>query len=175
MSTSRTPSGRRPTYADIEALPDHVNGEILGGELVVSRRPAGAHIHTGSTLGGLLVTAFQIGSPGPGGWWVYQEPELSLGVDPDYDPVIPDIAAWRTSRMPTPPATPQYNLVPDWVCEIVSPSTARHDRALKLPFYGRAGVPHVWLVDPLARTIEVFGVTARAPSRRLGTAPRRAP
>ncbi len=159
MSTSPARTSRRPTYADIEALPEGVNGEILGGELVVSPRPAAPHTHTASVLGALLMPPFHLGRGGPGGWWVYHEPELSLGVDPDYDPVIPDLAGWRRTTMERPPATAQYRVPPDWVCEVVSPSTARHDRALKLPFYGRAGVSHAWIVDPLARTIEVFAAT----------------
>lgn len=146
----------RPTYADIEALPDHVVGEILGGQLVVSPRPRPRHTVAASRLGGLLVTAFDLALGGPGGWRVMFEPELSLGVDPDFDPVVPDLAAWRIERLPEIPDTAQVHLSPDWVCEVLSPRTANHDRTLKLPFYARAGVCHAWLVDPDARTLEAF-------------------
>lgn len=156
MSTQPEPA--RPTYADIEALPDHVVGEILAGELVVSPRPAPPHANATSVLGYLLGPAFQLGVGGPGGWWIVDEPELSLGVDRDFDPVVPDLAGWRVETMPQHPETAQYPTVPDWVCETVSPGTARRDRVLKLPFYARAGVPHAWLVDPLAETIEVYAL-----------------
>lgn len=147
---------KRPTYADIEALPPGVNGEILAGELIVSPRPAPAHAVAGTELSSVLTFRFRRGEGGPGGWWIVYEPELSLGVDPDYDPVVPDIAGWRRETMPSHPESAQYHVVPDWVCEIVSPRSARTDRILKLPFYARAGVRHAWLVDPLAESLEVY-------------------
>lgn len=148
---------RRPTYADIEALPRHVVGEIIDGELVVSPRPSPAHTRSASRLGALLSTAFELGVTGPGGWWVHFEPELSLGVDPDFDPLVPDLAGWRIETMPELPVTAQYKAVPDWVCEVISPSTAGRDRVAKLPFFTqRAGVGHVWLLDPLAQTLELY-------------------
>jgi Uma2 family endonuclease len=145
-----------PTYADIEALPPHVVGEILDGELVVSPRPAPRHARVSSRLGMLLGPPFELGLGGPGGWQILDEPELSLGVDPRFDPVVPDLAGWRLETMPRLPETAQFKVVPDWVCEVTSPTTQRRDRVLKLPFYGRAGVRHVWLVDPLAQTLEVY-------------------
>jgi Uma2 family endonuclease len=147
---------RKPTYADIEALPAHLVGEILAGELVVSPRPAAPHTKAATALGVLVGAPFQMGLGGPGGWWFADAPELSLGVDPRFDPVVPDLAGWRRESMPEFPVTPQFRTVPDWVCEVVSPSTQRHDRVLKLPFYARAGVRHVWLIDPLARILEVY-------------------
>jgi Uma2 family endonuclease len=145
-----------PTYADIERLPEHLIGEILDGELVVSPRPAAPHARAASVLGTLLNGPFDLGIGGPGGWWIMNEPELSLGVDPKYDPVVPDIAGWRRETMPSVPMTAQFHARPDWVCEILSPGTQRRDRVLKLPFYARAGIMHCWLVDPLEQTLEVF-------------------
>ncbi len=147
---------RLPTYADIEALPEHLVGEILDGELVVSPRPAPQHTNAASALGMLLGMPYQLGVGGPGGWWIQFEPELSLGVDRRFDPVVPDLAGWRLEAMPTLPLTAQFKTAPDWVCEVTSPSSIRHDRVLKLPFYARAGVRHAWLVDPLVKTLEVF-------------------
>ncbi len=147
---------RAPTYADIEALPPHVVGEILGGELVVSPRPAVPHAETESGLMTFLGGTYGARFGSIGGWRILVEPELSLGVDPRFDPVVPDLAGWRLETMPRLPDTAQVRVVPDWVCEILSPSTQRRDRVLKLPFYGRAGVRHVWLVDPIAQTLEVF-------------------
>ena len=149
-------ASQAPTYADIEALPPHVVGEILGGELVVSPRPAPRHANAASVLGMLVGTPFRLGIGGPGGWHILDEPELSLGVDPRFDPVVPDLAGWRLETMPRLPETAQFKVIPDWVCEVMSPGTQRRDRVLKLPFYGRAGVHHVWLVDPHAQTLEVY-------------------
>lgn len=69
---------------------------------------------------------------------------------------MPDIAGWRRERMPELPETAFASLAPDWICEVLSPSTATFDRDAKMPVYAREGVRHAWLVDPLARTLEVF-------------------
>lgn len=152
------PTGKRwqPTYADIEALQPHLRGEIIGGELVVSPRPAGPHIGFASGLGTFLGGSYGFGIGGPGGWWILHEPELHLGVDPDFVPVVPDIAGWRRERMARLPEGHRFTVVPDWVCEILSPTTAATDRADKMPFYARAGVRHLWLADPDLRLIEVY-------------------
>lgn len=147
-----------PTYADIEALPPHVVGEILDGELVVSPRPAPRHTRAASVIGALLLGPYDLGVGGPGGWWILDEPELSLAVDPAYDPVVPDLAGWRRDAHPSLPLTAQHHDAPQWVCEVLSPSTRRRDRVLKVPFYARAGVAHLWLVDPEAETVEVYAL-----------------
>jgi Uma2 family endonuclease len=69
---------------------------------------------------------------------------------------VPDLAGWRVERMPEPPSEAFFTLAPDWICEVLSPSTARIDRVRKMPIYARAEVGHAWLVDPAARTLEVF-------------------
>lgn len=148
----------RPTYADIEALPPNVVGEILGGEIFVSPRPATPHARAAIAVGSLLFNSFEMGVGGPGGWHFLFEPELSLGVDTDFDPVVPDLAGWRVETLPEIPSVAQMTVAPQWVCEVLSPRTQRADRVLKLPFYGRAGVGHVWLVDPLAETLEVYAL-----------------
>ncbi len=148
---------RRATYRDIENLPDNVVGEILDGELVVSPRPASPHAYAGSGIG------IDIGGPfhgppggarggGPGGWWILDEPELHF----HGDVVVPDLAGWRTERMSKVPNTAHFTLPPDWVCEVLSPSTARWDRSTKLAIYAREAVKHLWYVDPVARTFEVM-------------------
>ena len=149
----REAMGRKPaTYADLEALPGNVVGELIGGELHVSPRPAAPHTVAASRLGGELSGPFDRGRGGPGGWILLHEPELHLGEDA----LVPDLAGWRRERMPRPPRTAAFTLAPDWVCEVRSASTAALDRAIKLPVYAREGVRHVWLVDPEARTLEVF-------------------
>jgi hypothetical protein len=146
----------RPTYADIEALPSHVVGEILGGELIVSPRPAMPHAETANQLSSSLTPPFSRAVGGPGGWRIYVEPELSLAVDPDFDPVVPDLAGWRVEALPERPLAARMTLTPQWVCEILSSSTRRTDRMLKVPFYARAGVRWVWLIDPIDETLEVL-------------------
>lgn len=143
---------RRATYADLAALPDHVVGEILAGELVVSPRPAMPHATVSLCLGSDVADPFQRGRGGPGGWRFAFEPELHLG----RDVVVPDIAGWRRERLPADLNVPFMTVAPDWVCEIASPSTARHDRTSKPRIYAAAEVAFMWIVDPLARTLEVF-------------------
>ncbi len=140
------------TYADLEALPEHVVGELIAGELHVSPRPASAHTVAASVLGIALGGPFYLGQGGPGGWVLLDEPELHLG----QDVLVPDLAGWRRERMPRPPRTAAFTLAPDWVCEVLSPSTTTMDRAIKLPVYAREGVRHVWFLDPEVRLLEVF-------------------
>ena len=141
------------TYADILALPEHVVGEILFGVLHVSPRPAPPHAVAASALGEELGPPFKRGRGGPGGWVLLDEPELHLG----QDVVVPDLGGWRRERMPEVPFDKAYfELPPDWVCEVLSPSTEASDRDEKLRIYGRECVRHVWLVDPLVRTLEIL-------------------
>jgi Uma2 family endonuclease len=147
-------AGPRPdaTYEDLLALPDNVVGEIIQGELVVSPRPAAPHARTSSGIGGELVLPFDHGRGGPGGWWIVDEPELHLG----RHVLVPDLAGWRRERMPSFPTGPFFPIAPDWICEVISPSSQRLDRIRKLPIYLEHGVSWAWLVDPLARTLEVL-------------------
>lgn len=149
--------GRPPTYDDLLALPDHVVGEIIDGELHVSPRPAPRHAVAATVLGGELGPPYHSGRGGPGGWWILFEPELHLGLDV----LVPDLAGWRRSRMTSIPDTAYFTLAPDWICEVVSPKTGRLDRLKKLPVYAREGVAHAWLIDPLQRTLEVMRLEHR--------------
>jgi Uma2 family endonuclease len=72
---------------------------------------------------------------------------------------VPDLAAWRTARLPTLPKTAYLAVAPDWVCEVLSPSTESIDRHTKMPAYAAAGVSSVWLVAAPARTLEVYRLT----------------
>lgn len=147
-----TETRAKATYAQIEALPPNKVGEILGGELVVSPRPAPRHANAAGGIGGALRTAFHHGDGGPGGWWILPEPELHLREDV----IVPDVGGWRKTRMPAIPTSAFFELAPGWACEVLSPSTARRDRSLKMEIYAREGVPHLWLVDPGVQTLEVF-------------------
>lgn len=137
-------------YEELEKLPEHLVGEILGGALVVSPRPGPRHTLAMSRMGARIGGIFDRDDGGD--WWILVEPELHLGLDV----LIPDIAGWRRERMPALPHEAHFSLPPDWVCEILSISTASIDRSAKMPVYAREGVPFLWLVDPIIRTLEVF-------------------
>jgi Uma2 family endonuclease len=143
---------RRATYDDLRNVPAHLVAEILNGELVTSPRPAPPHAQAASSLAGELYAPFHRGRGGPGGWIILNEPELQL----HGDVLVPDIGGWRRERMPALPQASAFELAPDWVCEVLSPSTASTDRAVKVPLYARENVAHVWLVDPLLQTLEVL-------------------
>ncbi|WP_395857996.1 Uma2 family endonuclease [Cystobacter fuscus] len=145
-------SRREALYAALEKLPPNVLGEIVGGELYVSPRPASPHAWASSMLGSELMSPFGRGRGGPGGWVLLDAPELHLG----QDVVVPDITGWRRKRMPEMPHVAAFTLAPDWVCEVLSPSTAALDRARKMTVYAREGVGHLWLVDPVLQTLEVY-------------------
>ncbi len=140
------------TYADLCAVPENYVAEILGGELYANPRPASRHSLAASALGAKLSSPFHFGENGPGGWWLLDEPELHF----DADVLVPDIAGWRRERMPAVPAAAYLTLAPDWLCEVLSPSTESIDRGKKLAIYAREGVRHVWLVNPLLQTLEVL-------------------
>jgi len=146
------PFDRPATYDDLVKLPDNLVAEIVNGELHASPRPAPPHAIAGSRLGAIILFPYDRGRGGPGGWWILGEPELHLGPDV----LVPDIAGWRRTRMPSAPKTAYFPLAPDWVCEVLSPSTASLDRTRKLAIYAREGVSHAWLVDPVARMLEVL-------------------
>ena len=147
-----SPVKRRATYEDLLQVPPHRVAEIVDGDLHVSPRPASRHALASSRLGSALGPPFDRGQGGPGGWWIIDEPELHLGEEI----LVPDLAGWRRDRMPEFPDTSAFTLAPDWVCKIVSPSTERLDRAKKMPAYARENVAYLWLLNPLARTLEVY-------------------
>jgi Uma2 family endonuclease len=159
---------KKATYADLEALPEHLVGEILMGELIISPRPDQRHGHASLAIGGMLS-----GDGRPPKWYFLAEPELHL----HDDVVVPDLAAWRYARRPYMPENVGITVAPDWVCEVLSPSTARVDRGRKTVIYGREGVEWYWQVDPVARYVEVqrleaerwtsFGIFGDEPRVRL--------
>ena len=101
-----------------------------------------------------LGQTFDQGDGGPGGWWILDEPELHLLKGEEV--LVPDLAGWRVEHMPELPETSYFDRTPNWICEVLSPSTEADDRTEKMPVYAEAGVQHAWLVDPLVKTLEVF-------------------
>lgn len=138
-------------YEELERLPDHLTGEIIGGELYVSPRPATPHSRAASRLG-FSLGPFDVGREGLGGWLIRFEPELHLGADV----LVPDIGGWRRERMPEMPDVVGITVAPDWVCEVLSPSTEKLDRNRKMAVYAREGVSHLWLVAPRVQSLEVY-------------------
>ncbi len=143
---------KRATHADLAALPEHVVGEIIDGELFVHPRPAFLHAGAASMLGTSLVNPFWHGRGGPGGWVILFEPEIHCAGDV----FVPDLAGWRRERMQELPDTAFTELVPDWVCEVLSPGNSWVQRARKMNLFAREAIPHVWLVDPREQLLEVF-------------------
>jgi Uma2 family endonuclease len=153
MSTA--PKRKPASYEDLLQVPEHMVAEILDGDLYASPRPSFPHARAASGVGGLLFEKFDrpaSGGEGPGGWWILDEPELHLRDDV----VVPDLAGWRRTRLPTFPSGLWLDLSPDWVCEVASPSTEAIDRGRKLRIYVREGVGHLWLLNPKLRTLEVY-------------------
>ena len=143
---------RKATYQDVLDAPPNMVAEVIDGTLHTQPRPAMRHAWASSRLGGRLDGPFNPGSAGPGGWWIIDEPELHLGEDI----VVPDLAGWRRETMPHYPDAAYCTVAPDWVCEVLSPSTRRIDLGGKRDIYAREGVSHLWFVDPDARTLEAF-------------------
>ncbi|MBL8909968.1 MAG: Uma2 family endonuclease [Archangium sp.] len=143
---------RKPaTYADLENLPPNMTGQIIDGELWALPRPSVAHAQASSALGADLQTKFGRNGP-PGGWWILSEPELHLRADV----LVPDLAGWRRATLPALPNENFLSIAPDWVLEVLSPSTASIDRVAKARIYAREKVSFLWFVDPEARTLEVL-------------------
>ncbi|MEO1171702.1 MAG: Uma2 family endonuclease [Myxococcota bacterium] len=147
------PAPRSATYQDVLDAPEHMVAEIINGRLELSPRPAKPHAAAASALGEELGPPFKRGKGGPGGWIILDEPELHLGSDV----VVPDLAGWRRERMPVITTEVSFfTLPPDWICEVLSPSTERYDREEKLEIYRKSAVAYVWIVNPITRVLEAF-------------------
>ena len=152
-------SARKPvTYDDLRRVPEHLVAEIVDGELFTSPRPATPHAHAAMQLGAMLVGGFDGDDPDDAsGWCFLMEPELHFGADV----VVPDLAGWRRTTLSRIPDVAAITVPPDWLCEVLSPSTARLDRVRKMRVYARAGVGYMWILDPIARTLETYRLEDR--------------
>ena len=140
----------------VETAPEGQLAQVVDGVLHTAPRPRLRHSTAAVHLTGWLVGSFGRGTDGPGGWAFFYEPELHLGAGPDI--VVPDLAGYRRETASEFGDRAFLDVVPDWVCEVLSPSTAQIDRVGKLRVYAREGAAHVWLVDPAARTLEVLAL-----------------
>ena len=148
------PLKKGATYEDLRDVPDNFVAEMFDGDLYASPRPAIRHAHAAAVLGGKLMEPFHNGRNGPGGWVILDEPELHFG----NDVLVPDLAGWRRERLPEAPDEAYITLAPDWICEVLSPSTEPLDRGKKLRIYACQHVAQAWLVDPLRRMLEVLSL-----------------
>jgi Uma2 family endonuclease len=140
------------TYEDLYSIPENSIGEIIDGELLVTPRPSPRHMNVVTALSEEIGPPYRRGRGGPGGWIFLSETEIRLGEDI----VVPDLAGWRKERFPK---ELEYNWIavpPDWICEVLSPGTFRHDKVKKMPLYALHGVGHIWLIDPNAMTMDAF-------------------
>jgi Uma2 family endonuclease len=149
--TTPASAPRPATRADLEALPEHIVGEIIDGVLYTFPRPRPQHGFV-ETMVATGLGVFQHGRGAVGGWWIIVEPGLALEGSPE---VVPELAGWRRERLPVPPQRDSIQVVPDWVCEILSPSTRGHDQLIKRRFYARVGVSYLWFIDPDTQTLSV--------------------
>lgn len=142
------------TYDALLSLEEGVKAEVIAGALEVMPGPLPRHGRAQRSLGSFIGGPYDDddGAGGPGGWWIFVEVDVQLA---PHDIVRPDLAGWRRARLADPEARP-FTTVPDWVCEILSPSTARRDRVTKRHLYAKHGIRYYWLVDPDSRTVEAL-------------------
>ena len=154
------PAVKLATYADLLQLPDDVRAEIIAGQLYTAPAPLPRHSKVQGALRRFVGGPFDDddGHGGPGGWWIFVEVDIQLG---RHDVVRPDLAGWRRERLTNPGNQRPIKVVPDWVCEVLSPSTAARDRVEKRKLYADSGVAHHWLIDVDARTLEAFELQAQ--------------
>lgn len=135
-------------YEEFLKVPEILTAEIVDGELIVSPHLDARHNRAANKIFGRVVSR----DYDDGEWWIYFRPELHLGADI----FVPETAGFRRERVPEPPLDEHWNVAPDWICEVVSPSTKRLDRIRKLPRYATHGVGHAWMLDPIERGLEVY-------------------
>lgn len=145
---------RRPaSWQDILDAPEGLKAEVIAGELLLHPRPRLEHGRSQAILSSHLSPPFDLGNGGPGGWWIVVEPDVLFG---EHDIVSPDLAGWRRSTLPELPNEQPISTPPDWVCEVISPTSARRDRITKTSLYLTGGVSYYWLIDPELRSLEAL-------------------
>src|SRR5687767_5986914 len=134
-------SAMTSTYQDVLDAPEHVIAEVIAGTLYLQPHPAMPHVRVCSRLGSVLGHHF-LDDDSATGWFLLDKPELHLGSEPDI--LVPDLVGWRLVRVPPDMEDAPYSSVaPDWVCEVLAPSTHVRDRGIKMDIYLREQVGHV--------------------------------
>jgi Uma2 family endonuclease len=142
------------TYEDTLAYPEGTRTEILAGEILVQPGPSNEHQYFQAGM------SRRVGGPfgsdrTPGGWWILPDVDVRFTL---HDVVRPDHSGWRRTRLASPFGKRPIDVIPDWICEILSPSNFRHDRGRKSDLYAAHGVGHLWIVDPLERLLEAYAL-----------------
>ncbi len=143
------------TYEDLLALPEDVRAEIIDGVVVTPPAPLPRHACTAGALRSFIGRPFHDddGRGGPGGWWILPEVDVRFEA---HEVLRPDLAGWRRTRLPSPWDMRPIDVIPDWVCEVLSPTNIATDRVKKRRIYATHGVPFYWIVDPESRTLEAL-------------------
>jgi Uma2 family endonuclease len=150
-----TAAPKLATYDDLLSLPEDTRAEVVGGIISVQPAPLPRHSRVQRSLGRYLGGPFDDDHDGggPGGWWILLEVDVRFTL---HDVVRPDLSGWRRERLVDPWDVRPIDVVPDWICEVTSPSNARYDRVTKARLYLEAGVRSLWLVDPETRVLEAL-------------------
>ncbi len=139
------------TLEDLEALGDDARVELIRGVLYERPISSFGHGHVVSQLIGTLVAPYVLGKGGPGGWaishvdWIVGQEVLR-----------PDLSGWRRSRLRNQDPKARASIAPDWILEVLSPSTRAHDLGTKREAYARLGVRYRWYVQPATMVLQTF-------------------
>lgn len=114
------------TWADIMHLPEMLRPEIVGGQIHYKATARARHGNTLTELSRRLPS--KPDAAGRGGWWILFDVDVCLDTA-NY--VRPDLAGWRKERLPVLPDQWPVQTLPDWVCEVLSPTTSAYDRGKK--------------------------------------------
>lgn len=140
------PAKHLATYQDVIDAPFNMRAELIEGDLYLQPKPRGVH---------QLVAGRIFERLGPvrntGGWVILPDVELHIPMT-----LAPDLSGWLAHNFTEPLDSAYFQTVPDWVCEILSPSTKSYDLGLKRRIYLESGVEWLWIVDPAERTLEIF-------------------
>jgi Uma2 family endonuclease len=150
MNTARKLHAPATFADDLASAPEDARLEIIGGEVFEKETASFEHGDCQLALGEGLRVRFRRGDDGHPGWWFASEVLIELFPDEIY---IPDVAGWRRDRHPERPSGRPVRARPDWICEILSPSTARRDLGEKRAAYAAAGVEFLWFINLEHRTL----------------------
>lgn len=154
------------TFADVLALGEDARVELIDGEIVPKAAPTFVHGRAQAATSGWLFDRFGGDNSTPPTWYFATEVDTELTPD---RVVRPDVAGWRASRVAEAQLVGRPVLViPDWICEVLSPSNRSHDLVTKVQFYHAARVPHYWVLDPDEHVLTVHRWTERGYLLALG-------